>query len=526
MSKSNTAPRRSRRIASQEPEEMGLPLPTNKRAPKKAAPWDVIAASTRVINGDRNSALSLTKKQRLAIIDNITARLEKAESETTSSAARILELEGQLHVAEAAAAAKRSLRADSMQLQIQLKVQERRAAATALESVPVPAPSQQQQERVTASPPSSPQHEEVPLLLGAGQAAQEPPALPATPLPAWRRVIGTAASLLSPFGRRAASPLPANTTPARVSHAEQQTTTPLGVLTPARKRSAEEEIDTPRPAKRATPAATPTAAKTPRAFLMPSTKNRRVPTSLSTVTEYTEDQSQLGRTLPIGTTPAMPEEHSEFASSLLAGTTPSKPPQRRSIASVRAKRLQNAGTPLPPLSWEQRARAITPAAPAENNADRRFEKAERLRKLHKELAELNKDEDIIEMESHRRKGVKVDDLQYIPHNRPGESSGTFRVPDIDSDDEMEVEMSVPERSNVFEEAVAREPTPAAVAEPRPEEQQQQEEEPMWVFPSVGKRDPNEPRLTHEEEMEARAAFRADYAVWLVEHGLEVPVWTN
>ncbi|TKA65958.1 hypothetical protein B0A55_10156, partial [Friedmanniomyces simplex] len=138
-------------------------------------------------------------------------------------------------------------------------------------------------------------------------------------------------------------------------------------------------------------------------------------------------------------------------------------------------------------------------------------KAERLRKLQKELAELNQDEDIIEMESHRRKRVKVDDLQYIPHNRPGESSGTFRVPDIDSDDEMEVEMSVPERVNVFEEAAAgREPSP----------------EPMWVFPSVGKRDPNEPRLSHAEEMAARAAFRADFTVWLVERELEVPVWNN
>jgi len=59
----------------------------------------------------------------------------------------------------------------------------------------------------------------------------------------------------------------------------------------------------------------------------------------------------------------------------------------------------------------------------------------------------------------------------------------------------------------------------------PEVEQEQAEEPMFVFPSVGKRSMNEPRLTHEEEMEARAAFRADYAVWLVERGLEIPVWT-
>ena len=53
------------------------------------------------------------------------------------------------------------------------------------------------------------------------------------------------------------------------------------------------------------------------------------------------------------------------------------------------------------------------------------------------------------MQSHRRKRVKVDDLEVIPHNLPGDSSGTFRVPDWDSDDEMEVDESVPERKNVF-----------------------------------------------------------------------------
>ncbi|TKA63228.1 hypothetical protein B0A55_12403, partial [Friedmanniomyces simplex] len=652
MSNDTAAPRRSRRIASQEPEEMGLPLPTKPRASKKASPWDVIAASTRVINGDRDSALSLTQKQRLAIIDNITARFQEAESEVTTLAARNEELERKLHVAEAAATVKRSLQADSMQMQIQQKLQERRAAAAASsqalhtaiedakrESVPTP-PSQastQPKRRVNILSPSSQLEQELvsePQRTSSEEpdeydshqhqshhqesrqqeqnkheqdkheqdsrerqlheqerdtyatstysepAALEPEATepeatepepttapPATPLPAWRRVIGTAANLFSPFSRRAPSQkLITNTAPRKSSGVQQQDTTPLGELTPARrKRSAEDETNTARPAKRATPMQRPTPAehqtlsqrptpsrrsrqaghqtapvskqrrttpsreqtptqhktaprpepqsatssrehtpeqshnappqftyragpsteqtttkrkhsaapaeeeetprpaKTPRAFLMPSTKNRRVPTSLSTVTEYTE----------------YAEEISEFGSSLLAGTTPSKPPQRRTVASARASRLRDAGTPLPPLSWEQRAHLATPIAPAESNADRRFEKAERLRKLQKELAELNQDEDIIEMESHRRKRVKVDDLQYIPHNRPGESSGTFRVPDIDSDDEMEVEMSVPERVNVFEEAAAgREPSP----------------EPMWVFPSVGKRDPNEPRL--------------------------------
>jgi len=83
---------------------------------------------------------------------------------------------------------------------------------------------------------------------------------------------------------------------------------------------------------------------------------------------------------------------------------------------------------------------------------------QQLRSVQKQLEELKKDEDVIEMESHRRKRVKVDDLEFIPHNRPGDSEGTFRVPDWDSDDEIEVSESVPEKKNVFQ-SQAEHPTP-------------------------------------------------------------------
>jgi hypothetical protein len=50
------------------------------------------------------------------------------------------------------------------------------------------------------------------------------------------------------------------------------------------------------------------------------------------------------------------------------------------------------------------------------------------------------------------KRVKIYHLKTIPHNRPGDSEGTFRFPDLDSDDEMEVDIDAALRSNIFEES--------------------------------------------------------------------------
>lgn len=164
----------------------------------------------------------------------------------------------------------------------------------------------------------------------------------------------------------------------------------------------------------------------------------------------------------------------------------------------------------------------------------RFEKLERMKKLQRELEELKQDEDIIEMESHKRKRVKVDNLVYIPHNRPGDSKGTFRVPDIDSDDEMEVDESVPERTNVFEEAARQEPEPEEVeaAAPAVEIMAPAAEAvapaaaaevvapaaSKWNFPSVGKRRP-EHYCSPEDSERYRIKFRAGYIAWRIEQGL-------
>ncbi|KAK3637684.1 hypothetical protein LTR56_013516 [Elasticomyces elasticus] len=783
MSNKNTAPRRSRRIASQEPEELGLPITTkqkaNSRAPTPvveeapASPWDVIAASARIIQGDRASALALTAEARLAVIDHIVAQNTTLDERVSNLTQRNQELERELSVAKAAAQVKRSLQADSMQLQIQQKLLERRIPAVAVFSPreayiemnkgrfdhdilitpsapttrqnpissPIASPSAQLQleeakPEVSVTSPTDPllhfsswlvQHDSeqmtatTPMAMTTTDAAADqgtftasqhwtmltrlkqmtsPSSMPlniqdiATPIPAWRRIIGNAASLLSPFRRntpatdstsrkrsaddedidsaratKRATPAPSSTPSKYASTSRQQTAikrqqhpktpmrevpstpddqiqfsfraTPSSVdqdtfvdiystreptssratasaVEPSSTRSIStvRQANTPRQptssratasavepkssratasavepdtsratavavehrtpratasavepkSSRATPSAvepessratavavehrssratasavehrssratasagepssnkrtrsmspvkqadtprqqtsskrkhsvtiaepenTPSASKTPRRFLMPSTKNRRVPTSLSTVNEQTE----------ISDTTDIDVNISDFSTGLLCGTTPSKPRQRRTVAEARASRLGSTYTPTrqQPLSWEKTMRTT----PADSNADRRFEKMERLRKLQEELSELNADDDVQEMQSHRLKRVKVDDLEFIPHNRPGDSSGTFRVPDIDSDDEMEVEFDVPERQNVFQTA-AEMPAASPI---------------RFNFPSVGKRDPAAPRLCGEEKEANLALFREQYAAWTLAQG--------
>lgn len=80
-----------------------------------------------------------------------------------------------------------------------------------------------------------------------------------------------------------------------------------------------------------------------------------------------------------------------------------------------------------------------------SNADERYARVKRAEQLRKELAQLEQQDDL----ARKIKRVKVDHLTEIPHNRPGDSSSTFRVPDIDSDDEMEVFDDVEVRSNIF-----------------------------------------------------------------------------
>jgi len=235
---------------------------------------------------------------------------------------------------------------------------------------------------------------------------------------------------------------------------------------------------------------------------MPSTKNRAVPTSLSTVTEHTE--------------------HTETERSYLTAATPSKvaPRQRRTIADVRAAHLAPVSSmKLQSLPWERQS-TTAPSPSMETYG--RYEKFSKYNNLKAELASLSNDEDVIGMQSLRMKRVNVNKLAKIPHNRPGESSGTFRVPEIDSDDEMEVDESVEELSNVFELA-ADNTEDGQVADGTEAGQvsdgtEAEEEVFTWNFPTVGPRLP-EHAISEEETEEAHQYFKTEFRAWLAEKGI-------
>ncbi|KAM3425009.1 hypothetical protein BST61_g6979 [Cercospora zeina] len=193
-----------------------------------------------------------------------------------------------------------------------------------------------------------------------------------------------------------------------------------------------------RPAPYSTPRASTTssAQQTARAFLMPSSKKAQQETSLATITEATEQ-------------------------SMAVDSTPVRPP--RTIAVVRRQQTPRFSA-TPKRAWEQSPQ------PRDTNADRRLEKLRKFRELDEQLKAMKEDEEVRQMTQRPLKRVKVDTLVKIPHNRPGDASGTFRMPDIDSDDEMEVDADEETRSNIFdssaeEETAARPKATAATPAP-------------------------------------------------------------
>jgi hypothetical protein len=205
---------------------------------------------------------------------------------------------------------------------------------------------------------------------------------------------------------------------------------------------------------------------------MRSAKNLNVPSSLSTVTEYSEIPSFV-ESVP-DTTPSKKRRISSTSSAdpmvtsrtptitpstsaapmRTSRTAPSTPMQKPSVIR-RANRLNglssSSATPRVPYAWEKNA--AKPKA-KETNADARLEKLKQLEYYRAQVAALEADSDIRDIEGHtaiKRKKVNVDKLKVIPHNRPGDSSSTFRVPEIDSDDEMSVDEDVEETPNIFEE---------------------------------------------------------------------------
>jgi hypothetical protein len=159
------------------------------------------------------------------------------------------------------------------------------------------------------------------------------------------------------------------------------------------------------------------------------------------------------------------------------------PSRTRSINKVRAAR-QNLGRPSSRVSTSS-----SKPVPREPNADLRQTK---LKQQQKQLAEESDKENRdltannVPVPAFRAtKRVKIYHLKTIPHNRPGDSEGTFRFPDLDSDDEMEVDIDAALRSNIFEESesniaeqhaqVAKEQARIAKEKAQAEQQKQQEQ---------------------------------------------------
>ncbi|GIZ42412.1 hypothetical protein CKM354_000568500 [Cercospora kikuchii] len=246
--------------------------------------------------------------------------------------------------------------------------------------------------------------------------------------------------------------------------------------TPISSTPRQQELASERSATYTTPRASTTSStqQTARAFLMPSSKNPQQETSLATITEHTETSEQ----------------------SMAVDPTPIRAP--RTIAAVRRQQTPSRYSHTPQRIWSQ-----TPQ-PKDTNADRRLEKLRKFKELDAQLQAMKQDEEVKQMTERPLKRVKVDTLVKIPHNRPGDASGTFRMPDIDSDDEMEVDADQETRSNIFDVSAEEEtaatlkatpaapapiapaPAPAVTAAPPSPPAPAAPPAPQFSFPDVGR----------------------------------------
>ena len=292
--------------------------------------------------------------------------------------------------------------------------------------------------------------------------------------------------------------------------------TVTGYIPGLRKRKVEEEAAEETPtSKRARVSEaeiTPRSRPSPQKGKMRSVKNPAVPSSLSTITEYSEPSTLLDAapdTTPSKRRLPQPEPLPHHTPSSLPRHLPQSTPLRRRIADVRAKKEELSVTPARRYAWEKK-----PAMqlPKEKNADARLAKMQALHDAKQKVAQLSEDPDVKDVMAHSylgRKRVKIDNLAVIPHHRPGESSSTFRVPDYDSDEEISVDGDAEEISNVFEEQetvqdVPQEQTPVQPqqAQPQPQLQPQQ---PAFMFPSVGAKPPTY-HVSREFQEQAGAWF--------------------
>jgi hypothetical protein len=158
-------------------------------------------------------------------------------------------------------------------------------------------------------------------------------------------------------------------------------------------------------------------------------------------------------------TPSRPRTHN--------GLVPkSLPRPRRTYKEARAaaanKGMRNATDP--PTPAVSRTAPSTPYDKNDYARIRRLREIEELASQHNAMkAKLDKlrAEQAAEAATQPRKTkrVKIEHLKEIPHNLPGEPSGSFRFPEADSDDEMEVDEDVEVIENPFAAADDDDDTP-------------------------------------------------------------------
>jgi hypothetical protein len=141
----------------------------------------------------------------------------------------------------------------------------------------------------------------------------------------------------------------------------------------------------------------------------------------------------------------------------------SLPRPRRTVKDARARRsMRGPNEPVTPMPTR-----TAPTTPYDKNNYERIRRAREMEQLvvqqeamAQKLARLRaaqqaEDED----KPRKRKRVKIEHLKEVPHRLPHDPSGSFRVPEADSADEMEVDDDASVIENVFTTADDEETTP-------------------------------------------------------------------
>jgi hypothetical protein len=135
----------------------------------------------------------------------------------------------------------------------------------------------------------------------------------------------------------------------------------------------------------------------------------------------------------------------------------SVPKPRRTYKEARAAAVHRAtrNAADPPTPAINRTAPSTPYRVTVDERIRISREIEGLKVQQQAMQEKLKklrDEAEAEVQPRKTKRVKVEHLKEIPHNLPGEPSGSFRFPDFDSDDEIEVDEDAELIENAFAEA--------------------------------------------------------------------------